>query len=120
MTQSVCVNEMMADVLDGQRCYLVEKAVDEYLAAEQDLLSEATTAADKMVDLAIEDTPEDIEIDDFIDSYIEEDIEGEDDLLQDTMEEEGLYDKKDLVEDIEDVVDPDEFLDNDCIDELID
>lgn len=116
----ITVDEITADIINADRDYLVEKAVDEFLAAERDIMSEATTTSDKMIDLYIEDTPEEIEIKDFLDESIDEDIEGEDDLFQDTMEEEGLYDNEDFIEDIDDVIDPDEFLDNDYIDDLID
>ena len=116
----ITVDEITADIINADRDYLVEKAVDEFLAAERDIMSEATTTSDKMIDLYIEDTPEEIEIKDFLDESIDEDIEGEDDLFQDTMEEEGLYDNEDFIEDIDDVIDPDELLDNDYIDDLID
>ena len=51
---NMSVDEIIADVMNAGRDLIVEDAVDEYLLAERDIMTEATTAADKMVDLSID------------------------------------------------------------------
>lgn len=130
MNYNVSVDEIVADIIDSKRFLVVEESVDEYLLAEKDIMTEATTTADKMVDLHIDANvddesqylEDDEEVNAFLDSHIDEDIEGEEDLFQDTIEE--LNDDEEFIEDIEDVItdydDLEELLDDDDIDSLMD
>ena len=133
LTKTASVDEIIEDVMNAQRDLVVENAVDEWLLAEKDILTEATTAADKMADLEIDSgyddetqfLEDDEEVNAFIDAEITDDIEGEDDLFQDTLDDCGIDDEDDLIEDIEDVLCPYEDLealvdDGDDIDSLID
>lgn len=133
LTKTASVDEIIEDVMNAQRNLVIENAVDEWLLAEKDILIEATTAADKMADLEIDSgydnetqfLEDDEEINAFIDAEITNDIEGEDDLFQDTLDDCGIDDEDDLIEDIEDVLCPYEDLealvdDGDDIDSLID
>ena len=133
LTKTASVDEIIEDVMNAQRDLVVENAVDEWLLAEKDILIEATTAADKMADLEIDSgyddetqfLEDDEEVNAFIDAEITDDIEGEDDLFQDTLDDCGIDDEDDLIEDIEDVLCPYEDLealvdDGDDIDSLID
>lgn len=133
LTKTASVDEIIEDVMNAQRNLVVENAVDEWLLAEKDILIEATTAADKMADLEIDSgydnetqfLEDDEEVNAFIDAEITNDIEGEDDLFQDTLDDCGIDDEDDLIEDIEDVLCPYEDLealvdDGDDIDSLID
>jgi hypothetical protein len=103
---------MVAEIMAAQRFLIVENAVDEYLLAEQDILTEATTAADKMVDLHIDAgfdnesqyLEDDEEINEMLDEEITETIDGEEDLFQDTTD--GIEDDEDYVDDVEDVLCP--------------
>lgn len=114
LTKILAVNEMMADIMDAQRMLIVEDAVDEYLLAEKDILTEATTAADKMADLEIDSgyddesqfLEDDEEVNAFIDAVITDDIDGEDDLFQDTLDDCDFYDDDEVIEDVEDVLCP--------------
>ena len=114
LTKILAVDEMMADIMDAQRMLIVEDAVDEYLLAEKDILVEATTAADKMADLEIDAgyddesqfLEDDEEINEFIDAAITDDITGEDDLFQDTLDDCDFYDDDEVIEDVEDVLCP--------------
>lgn len=132
LTQECTVAEMIADIIDGQRLLTLEDAVDEYLLAERDILTEATTAADKMVDLHIDAgfddesqyLEDDEEVNAILDAEITEEIDGEEDLFQDTTD--GIEDDEDYVDDVEDVLCPYEDLealvddeDMDYIDNLI-
>ena len=133
LTKTASVDQIIEDVMNAQRDLVVENAVDEWLLAEKDILTEATTAADKMADLEIDSgyddetqfLEDDEEVNAFIDAEITEDIEGEDDLFQDTLDDCGIDDEDELIEDIEDVLCPYEDLealvdDGDDIDSLID
>ncbi len=133
LTKTASVDEIIEDVMNAQRDLVVENAVDEWLLAENDILTEATTAADKMADLEIDSgyddetqfLEDDEEVNAFIDSEITDDIEGEGDLFQDTLDDCGIDDEDELIEDIEDVLCPYEDLealidDGDDIDSLID
>lgn len=129
MNCNVSVDEMVVDIMDSKRLLIVEEAVDEYLLAERDIMIEATTAADKMADLSIDAgydddsqfLEDDEEINAFVDSAITDDIEGEEDIFQDTIDE--CDEDDDMIEDIEDVLtdyeDLDELLEDDDIDSLI-
>ena len=130
MSYDVSVDEMVVDIMDSKRLLIVEEAVDEYLLAERDIMIEATTAADKMADLSIDAgydddsqfLEDDEEVNAFVDSVITDDIEGEEDIFQDTI---GECDEDDeMIEDVEDVLtdyeDLDELLEDDNIDSLID
>lgn len=130
MSYDVSVDEMVVDIMDSKRLLVVEEAVDEYLLAERDIMIEATTAADKMADLSIDAgydddsqfLEDDEEVNAFVDSVITDDIEGEEDIFQDTI---GECDEDDeMIEDVEDVLtdyeDLDELLEDDDIDSLID
>ena len=126
---NITVDEIIEDVMNANRDFIIETAVDEYLLAEKDILTEATTTADKMVDLAIDAgyddetqyLEDDEEINAFIDSVITDDIEGEDDIFQDTIDdcsdEEFIEDVEDVITDFEDL---ESLVDNDYIDSLID
>lgn len=128
LTKTPDVDEIIADVLNAQHDLIVEDAVDEYLLAEKDILTEAVTAADRIADLEIdskysEDTkfledndPEKIEIDAFIDASITDDID-EDDLFQDTLDDYDFYDDDEVIEDVEDVLCPYEDIEALCDDE---
>ena len=134
LSKIVSVDEMMADILDAQRLLIVEDAVDEWLLAEKDILTEAVTAADRMADLEIDAKyddetqflEDDEEVNAFIDSVITDDIAGEDDLFQDTLDDCEFYDDDEVIEDVEDVLCPYEDIealcddDTDYIDSLID
>lgn len=130
MSYDVSVDEMVVDIMDSKRLLIVEEAVDEYLLAERDIMIEATTAADKMADLSIDAgydddsqfLEDDEEVNAFVDSVITDDIEGEEDIFQDTI---GECDEDDeMIEDVEDVLtdyeDLDELLEDDDVDSLID
>ena len=129
MSYDVSVDEMVVDIMDSKRLLIVEEAVDEYLLAERDIMIEATTAADKMADLSIDAgydddsqfLEDDEEVNAFVDSAITDDIEGEEDIFQDTIDE--CDEDDDMIEDIEDVLtdyeDLDELLEDDDIDSLI-
>lgn len=116
LTQECTVAEMIADIIDGQRLLTLEDAVDEYLLAERDILTEATTAADKMVDLHVDAgfddesqyLEDDEEVNAILDAEITEEIDGEEDLFQDTTD--GIEEDEDYVDDIEDVLCPYEDL----------
>lgn len=128
LTKTPDVDEIIADVLNAQHDLIVEDAVDEYLLAEKDILTEAVTAADRIADLEIdskysEDTkfledndPEKIEIDAFIDASITDDID-EDDLFQDTLDDCDFYDDDEVIEDVEDVLCPYDDIEALCDDE---
>ena len=130
MSYDVSVDEMVVDIMDSKRLLIVEEAVDEYLLAERDIMIEATTAADKMADLSIDAgydddsqfLEDDEEVNAFVDSVITDDIEGEEDIFQDTIDE--CDEDDDMIEDIEDVLtdyeDLDELLEDDDVDSLID
>lgn len=130
---NVTVDMIIEDIMNAQRDLVVENAVDEYILAEKDIMTEATTAADKMVDLHIDSgyddetqyLEDDEEINALLDAEITEDIEGEDDLFEDTLDDCGIDDEEDFIDDIEDVLCPYEDLDallddGDDIDSLID
>lgn len=129
LTKMASVDEIMADILNAQRNLIVEDAVDEYILAEKDILTEAVTAADRIADLEIDsqyksDTkfledndPEKIEIDAFIDASITDDVNGEDDLFQDTLDDCDFYDDDEVIEDVEDVLCPYEDIEALCDDE---
>ena len=128
LTRTPDVDEIIADVLNAQHDLIVEDAVDEYLLAEKDILTEAVTAADRIADLEIDskysedtkfledDDPEKIEIDAFIDASITDDID-EDDLFQDTLDDCDFYDDDEVIEDVEDVLCPYEDIEALCDDE---
>ena len=130
MNCNVSVDEMVVDIMDSKRLLIVEEAVDEDLLAERDIMIEATTAADKMADLSIDAgydddsqfLEDDEEVNAFVDSAITDDIEGEEDIFQDTIDE--CDEDDDMIEDIEDVLtdyeDLDELLEDDDINSLID
>lgn len=134
LSKIVSVDEMMADIIDAQRLLIVEDAVDEWLLAEKDILTEAVTAADRMADLEIDAKyddesqflEDDEEVNEFIDAVITDDIAGEDDLFQDTLDDCEFYDDDEVIEDVEDVLCPYEDIealcddDTDYIDSLID
>lgn len=116
------VDEIVSDIIDSKRHMIVEDAVDEYLLAEIDILTEATTAADKMVDMSLDDDEDqyledDEEVNEFIDASID-DISLEEDEFQDTLDEYGLEDEEDVIEDIGDIID--EELPYDDLDSMID
>lgn len=111
------VDEIIANIMNAGRDLIVEDAVDEYLLAERDIMIEATTAADKMVDLSIDSgfddesqyLEDDEEINAMLDEDIAEDIPGEDDIFQNTIDE--LNEDEDMIEDIEDILCPYDDLD---------
>lgn len=118
MFRDVTVDEIITDVMDAGRDLMVENAVDEYLLAERDIMTEATTTADKMVDLSVDAgyddesqyLEDDEEINALLDEEIIEDIDGEEDIFQDTIDE--LNEDEDImIEDIEDILCPYDDLD---------
>lgn len=126
---NVSVDMILEDVMMASRDLIVEEAVDEYILAEKDILIEATTYVDRMVDIAIDEgydeesqyLEDDEEINAFIDDSITEDIEDEEDLFQNTIDE--CDEGEDFIEDIEDVTDYDDldsYFEDDDIDSLID
>lgn len=131
VTTAVSVDEIIADVMNSQRDYALECAVDEYLLAEKSLLREATTAVGRTVDLHTDGEydeesqylEDDEEINAMLDEDITEDIEGEEgDIFQDTLDElddDDLFEDCD-VEDETDFEDIDDYFDADEIDSLID
>lgn len=126
MNTTVSVDEMIVDIMNANRDLMIENAVDEYLLAEKAILIEATTTADKMIDLAIDSEyddesqylEDDEEVNAFLDEDITEDIEGEDDIFQDTIDE--CNEDEDLIEDIEDILCPYDDLDTLMNDDLLD
>lgn len=117
MFRDVTVDEIITDVMDAGRDLMVENAVDEYLLAERDIMTEATTTADKMVDLSVDAgyddesqyLEDDEEINALLDEEIIEDIDGEEDIFQNTIDE--LNEDEDMIEDIEDILCPYDDLD---------
>lgn len=132
MTMDCSVSEMVAEITAAQHMLIVEDAVDEYLLAERDILTEATTAADKMVDLHTDAgyddesqyLEDDEELNAMLDAEITEDIPDEGDLFEDTLD--GIENDEDYVDDVEDVMCPYDDLeamiadeDMACVDQLI-
>lgn len=108
------VDEIMSDIINSKRDMIVEDAVDEYLLAEKDIMIEATTAANRMVDIAIdkddsqyiEDIEDDEEVNEFIDSHIDNiSVEGEE--FQDTLDEFGLDEDDSVIENLGEILDED-------------
>lgn len=105
------VDEIMSDIINSKRDMIVEDAVDEYLLAERDIMIEATTTANKMVDIAIDKDDsqyieDDEEVNEFIDSHIDNiSIEGEE--FQDTLDEFGLDEDDSVIENLGEILDED-------------
>lgn len=105
------VDEIMSDIINAKRDMIVEDAVDEYLLAERDIMTEATTTANKMVDVAIDNDDsqyleDDEEVNEFIDSHIDNiSVEGEE--FQDTLDEYGLDEDDSVIEDLGEIIDDD-------------
>ena len=105
------VDEIMSDIINSKRDMIVEDAVDEYLLAERDIMIEATTTANKMVDIAIDNDDsqyieDDEEVNEFIDSHIDNiSIEGEE--FQDTLDEFGLDEDDSVIENLGEILDED-------------
>lgn len=106
------VDEIMGDIINAKRDMIVEDAVDEYLLAERDIMTEATTTANKMVDIAIDNDDDsqyledDEEVNEFIDSHIDNiSVEGEE--FQDTLDEYGLDEDDSVIEDLGEIIDED-------------
>lgn len=106
------VDEIMGDIINAKRDMIVEDAVDEYLLAERDIMTEVTTTANKMVDIAIDNDDDsqyledDEEVNEFIDSHIDNiSVEGEE--FQDTLDEYGLDEDDSVIEDLGEIIDED-------------
>lgn len=105
------VDEIMSDIINSKRDMIVEDAVDEYLLAEKDIMIEATTAANRMVDIAIDKDDsqyieDDEEVNEFIDSHIDNiSVEGEE--FQDTLDEFGLDEDDSVIENLGEILDED-------------
>lgn len=105
------VDEIMSDIINSKRDMIVEDAVDEYLLAERDIMIEATTTANKMVDIAIDKDDsqyieDDEEVNEFIDSHIDNiSVEGEE--FQDTLDEFGLDEDDSVIENLGEILDED-------------
>lgn len=106
------VDEIMSDIINAKRDMIVEDAVDEYLLAERDIMTEATTTANKMVDITIDNDDDsqyledDEEVNEFIDSHIDNiSVEGEE--FQDTLDEYGLDEDDSVIEDLGEIIDED-------------
>ena len=128
----IAVDTIIEDVMNSRRDLIVEKAVDEWLLAEHDIMISAVTEADKMADLSIDaeydDESQYLEDDEEINAMLDEEIDGEydiddeDDIFQDTIDE---LDDDELFEDIDiedetDYEDIDSYFDEDDIDSLMD
>lgn len=106
------VDEIMSDIINAKRDMIVEDAVDEYLLAERDIMTEATTTANKMVDITIDNDDDsqyledDEEVNEFIDSHIDNiSVDGEE--FQDTLDEYGLDEDDSVIEDLGEIIDED-------------
>lgn len=73
------LDEYLSDFISS-RYLCLERAVDEYIQAEQELMIEGTSVSDTFIDLAMDIS--DDEIDNMIDNDIDVDIE--DDLVYDS------------------------------------
>ena len=97
------MNDIMTDFLDDQRLLALERAADEYIQAENDIVTEAVTLGDKFVDLSLKQE---------LDGMSEEDLNSELD-----SEAELLDDEDDYTEDGEPVYE-DELDDNEYDDTM--
>lgn len=84
------LDEYMADFIES-RFLVLERAVDEYIQAENELMIEATTTPDKFVDLAIDDGITGEDIDNMIDNDLDVDMEQEDEVYD------GYFDDDDIL-----------------------
>ena len=96
------MDEIIKDIIDSKRDYIIEFAVDEYLAAEASLITEANTSADRMVDIYLDADVNKEEIED--EEYFNDTMDGEFD------DEIPLSDPDNMAYD-----DIDEFIDNNII-----
>lgn len=128
----ITVDTIIEDVMNSRRDLIVEKAVDEWLLAEHDIMISAVTEADKMTDLAIDaeydDESQYLEDDEEVNALLDEVIDGEyniedeDDIFQDTideLDEEDEFEGIDI-EDETDYEDIDSYFDDDDLDALMD
>ena len=107
-------DEIIKDIIDSKRDYIIEFAVDEYLAAEASLITEANTSADRMVDIYLDADVNKEEINAMLDEEITDDIEDEE-YFNDTMD--GEFDDEIPLSDPDNMAydDIDEFIDNNII-----
>lgn len=108
------MDEIIKDIIDSKRDYIIEFAVDEYLAAEASLITEANTSADRMVDIYLDADVNKEEINGMLDEEITDDIEDEE-YFNDTMD--GEFDDEIPLSDPDNMAydDIDEFIDNNII-----
>lgn len=71
------MNEYIKEIIDSKHQLQLERAVDEYLQAERELIVEATSYIDDFVDNAIDDV-DDVALDAMIDADANIDLGGED------------------------------------------
>lgn len=69
---TIALDEYLSDFISS-RYLCLERAVDEYIQAEQEIMVEGTSVADTFIDLAMDISDE--EIDNMIDNDIDADIE---------------------------------------------
>ena len=78
------MDQYIKDVIDSRKMLIVEKAVDEYIQAQNEIIVESTTVADNFCDAdisdeelgeIIDDLAGDLEDIPFDDEYYEEDLE---------------------------------------------
>lgn len=72
------MDEIIASYIEGQRYICVERAVDEYIQASNDLLIESVSLSDKFVDLSIEKDLDDMSEDE-LNSILDAEAEYYDD-----------------------------------------
>ena len=110
----ITLDEIIKDIIDSKRDYIIEFAVDEYLAAEASLITEANTSADRMVDIYLDADVNKEEINAMLDEEITDDIEDEE-YFNDTMD--GEFDDEIPLSDPDNMAydDIDEFIDNNII-----
>ena len=72
--QRVALDEYLADFISS-RYLILERAADEYIQAENELMIEVTTVADNFVDLALDDGISGEDIDNMIDNDLDADMD---------------------------------------------
>lgn len=84
----VALDEYIADYISS-RYLVLERAADEYIQAENELIIEATSVSDNFIDLAT-DGVTDEDIDNMIDSDIDVDMDPEDELIDNYFDDDDL------------------------------
>ena len=73
------LNEYLQSFSNGQHLLLLERAADEYIQAEQELMIESTTTVDNFIDGFIDNELSEEELDNLIDGIEEVDLQEEND-----------------------------------------